>query len=128
MVIEGAERYGLAQLHQLRGRVGRGDKQSYCVLFTNNDHAETKRLQFFASTLSGMDLSEYDLKRRGSGDIYGTRQHGFKELKVADLSDYDMIKRTKSAVEFFLNTYKLSNFPQIQQRVSSIGAQQIARD
>ena len=77
MIVENAERFGLSQLHQLRGRVGRGRHQSYCVLLTSNRSPDTlARLRVFASTTDGFKISEEDLKLRGPGDFFGRRQHG----------------------------------------------------
>lgn len=96
MVIEAAERYGLAQLHQLRGRVGRGKKKSYCLLFTQlRSRNVSNRLSALQKTLSGFELAELDLKMRGPGEIYGTRQHGFFDLKIANWNDKALIKKTK---------------------------------
>jgi len=98
MVIEAADRFGLASLHQLRGRVGRGDKESYCFLFTENGGRDVfKRLKALESTTSGFELAELDLKLRGPGEIYGTKQHGLLELKVADLSDTKMLKAARES-------------------------------
>ncbi|MCH7951478.1 ATP-dependent DNA helicase RecG [Patescibacteria group bacterium] len=96
MMIEGAERFGLAQLHQLRGRVGRGDKQSFCLLFTSLPKAEGfSRLKALEMEKSGNELAELDLKLRGPGDIYGTRQHGFADLKFASWKDAALIAATR---------------------------------
>ena len=117
MVIEGAERFGLAQLHQLRGRVGRGDKQSYCLLFTSNeDIVSTKRLQFFSKTNSGMVLAEYDLKIRGPGQLYGLSQHGYGDLKIATFSDTNLIQSSKRAVSYFMKHYTLDDWEQVKAR------------
>jgi ATP-dependent DNA helicase RecG len=78
IVIEGAERFGLAQLHQLRGRVGRAGQKSYCVLFTDSEDEKTlERLKFFAGCLDGFQLAEKDLQQRGFGNLFGTEQSGF---------------------------------------------------
>ncbi len=98
MVIEAAERFGLAQLHQLRGRVGRGDKKSYCLLFTNF-HSGTAytRLKVMEKNHSGFELAELDLKLRGPGEIFGTAQSGFPELKIASWNNIALIKTAKEA-------------------------------
>jgi ATP-dependent DNA helicase RecG len=96
MMIEGADRFGLAQLHQLRGRVGRGSQPSYCLLFTDlRGKKIIKRLRALEKTNIGMKLAEIDLKLRGPGEIYGTKQHGFLDLKVASFTDFPLIKITK---------------------------------
>lgn len=97
MIIEDAERFGLAQLHQFRGRVGRSDKKSYCLLFTNSDQAQ-ERLQFFASTNDGLEIAEYDLQSRGPGEVYGIKQSGIPDLKFANLMDLDLIKRVRESL------------------------------
>jgi ATP-dependent DNA helicase RecG len=93
MVIEAAERFGLAQLHQLRGRVGRSDKKSYCLLFSNIKYS--RRLRAMEKTHSGFELAELDLEIRGPGEIFGTAQSGFPELKVASWNNYELIKEAK---------------------------------
>lgn len=129
MIIEGAERFGLAQLHQLRGRVGRGDKQSYCFLYTSTKEAESKkRLQYFAKTNSGMQLAEYDLKLRGPGDIYGTKQHGYDDLQIANISDYPLVKKVKDAVELFTNKYNIEDMPTLKEKINVYQIAQISRD
>ncbi len=100
MVIEGAERFGLAQLHQFRGRVGRSEHQSYCFLFTDLiNEKPCRRLEAFTKSNNGFKLAEEDLKMRGPGEIYGTAQKGFPEFKIASLDDYQLIKETKEAAE-----------------------------
>lgn len=97
MVIEAADRFGLAALHQLRGRVGRGTLSSYCLLMTENGSEKVqKRLSAMSKTLSGRALAELDLELRGPGEIFGTRQSGIPELSIARWTDIDLIKRTKS--------------------------------
>jgi ATP-dependent DNA helicase RecG len=97
MVIEGAERFGLAQLHQLRGRVGRGPAQSYCFLLSDTESAEARsRLQAMERTNDGFEIAEQDLRLRGPGDLLSTKQHGLPELRIADLvEDYDLLVETR---------------------------------
>ncbi len=111
MVIENAERFGLAQLHQLRGRVGRGDKQSYCFLIVSEAGEEAwDRLQFFASTTDGFKIAEYDLRLRGPGEFFGTRQHGMAEFKVADLiSDTELIMLAREDAKSIIENYPESS-------------------
>jgi len=86
MVIENAERFGLAQLHQLRGRVGRGAEQAYCILFAHGtNEVIKKRMEIMCKSNDGFLISEEDLKLRGPGDFFGTRQHGLPEMKIANL-------------------------------------------
>ncbi len=99
MAIENAERFGLSQLHQLRGRVGRGKKQSYCILISDAQGENARaRLEMMAKTNDGFAVAEFDLKQRGPGDFFGKRQHGLPELKIADLlEDMDTLKQAKHA-------------------------------
>jgi len=101
MVIEGAERFGLAQLHQLRGRIGRGAHQSYCILLSDNKNPETQeRLTIMTKTNDGFVLAEEDLKLRGPGQFFGTRQHGLPDLKIADIiNDISIFMEAKHAAE-----------------------------
>ena len=104
MLIEAAERFGIAQLHQFRGRVGRGGHQSHCLLFeTASDLDGSKRLEAVAQTQSGFDLAELDLRLRGPGDIAGMRQHGLPEMRAADLLDIAMAQRTRAAAATWLD-------------------------
>lgn len=103
MVIEGAERFGLAQLHQLRGRVGRGSAKSYCLLFTENTSPKvTARLTAMQKNLTGAELAELDLHLRGPGEIYGLRQHGIPALKIASWQDFALIKKAKEVATTLL--------------------------
>ncbi len=129
MLIEGADRFGLAQLHQLRGRVGRGAKQSYCLLFTEvRDQFVLNRLNYFAKTPNGMDLAEYDLRLRGPGVIYGTQQHGYMNLKVASLSDISLIRQVKDASTYFMNHHNLDEYPKIKEKIEEYRGLQVSRD
>jgi len=129
MIIEGAERYGIAQLHQLRGRVGRSDRQSYCFLFPSHSGAlANERLNFFASTNSGLKLAEYDLKQRGPGDVFGTQQHGYSDLRFADITNYSLVSTVQKAVAFYLSTYSLEENILLKTLVDRITTSQISRD
>lgn len=99
IIIENAERFGLSQLHQLRGRVGRGTHKSYCVLISDSKNMDTKhRLEALCKTNDGFKISEEDLKLRGPGDFFGSRQHGLPEMHIADLcTDMDILYRAQEA-------------------------------
>jgi ATP-dependent DNA helicase RecG len=101
MLIEGADRFGLAQLHQLRGRVGRGADQSYCLLIpTHEDATENERLQAMSQTNSGFELADLDLKTRGPGEFLGTRQAGFaSSLKMASITDVPLIEKARTQAQ-----------------------------
>jgi len=101
MVIENAERFGLSQLHQLRGRVGRGADQSHCILFSESKGGVTRdRLRVMCKTNDGFVISEEDLRLRGPGDLFGTRQHGFPDLKIADLArDLEVLRIAQAAAK-----------------------------
>ncbi|PIT98383.1 MAG: DNA helicase RecG [Candidatus Andersenbacteria bacterium CG10_big_fil_rev_8_21_14_0_10_54_11] len=103
MIIEGAERFGLAQLHQMRGRVGRGEHQSYCFLLpTTTEAAQTERLHVLAKTGDGFVIAEEDLRLRGPGEVYGIKQAGFDNLQVASLLDYPTIKAAREEADRLL--------------------------
>jgi ATP-dependent DNA helicase RecG len=102
MVIESAERFGLAQIHQLRGRVGRGEYPGYCYLVPSDDMGVTKRLRILETVTDGFRLSEIDLELRGPGAIYGVRQSGALDLRIAELTDQPLIARAKAAAEEFV--------------------------
>ncbi len=119
MVIENSERFGLAQLHQFRGRIGRNDVQSYCFLMvgkTEDKHKE--RLKAMEKSNDGMYLSEVDLKLRGSGEVYGTRQSGLPDFKCADLSDVETLSRARDwATEILKEDIELRNYPELRKRI-----------
>jgi len=101
MIIENAERFGLAQLHQLRGRVGRGAEQSYCILMSGNKLSNDAklRLETMVRTTDGFEISEIDLQLRGPGDIEGTQQSGVLDLKLADLAhDQALLQEARQTV------------------------------
>ena len=105
MVIENAERFGLAQLHQLRGRVGRGEYQSYCILkYEGKGETVRKRMKVMCETNDGFIISEKDLELRGSGDFFGTMQHGLPEFKIANLfEDMPILKSVQSLAMKIIN-------------------------
>ena len=124
MMIEGADRFGLAQLHQFRGRVGRGEHQSFCFLFSDNDEEKTlERLNFLASCSDGFKLSEYDLSVRGGGSIFGEEQSGFfKYLRLADFRDVALLRRVQESVIYFNSNFELRNYSELQRQVSELGS------
>ncbi len=103
MIIEGADRFGLAQLHQFRGRIGRGNDQSYCFLFTDSNAKKTnERLKAILTAKDGFELAEKDLKIRGPGDFIGIRQSGLPDLIMASLDDLDLIKKSRKAANIII--------------------------
>ena len=121
MMIEGADKFGLAQLHQFRGRVGRSGYQSYCLLFSNANGPKTKqRLQYFVENSDGFVLAEKDLEMRGPGEVFGTSQHGFPELKIADLSNLEMVKKSREvAREFLTEAGDLAKYPLLKEKMKN---------
>ncbi|HVX58423.1 MAG TPA: ATP-dependent DNA helicase RecG [Candidatus Saccharimonadales bacterium] len=123
MLIMGAERFGLAQAHQLRGRVGRGAHQSYCYLMMSDSKAPSQRLRKLEGTSDGFKLAEYDLQLRGPGAIYGTIQHGALDLRVAKLTDVKLIAAARSAAQKFIGSEeKLSKYSHLSSRVNALRA------
>jgi ATP-dependent DNA helicase RecG len=104
IIIESAERFGLAQLHQLRGRVGRGPEQSYCYLVMADSKAPSARLREIERSEDGFYLAEVDLRLRGPGEIYGRLQHGALNLRIASLSDTKLIARAQTQVAQFIKS------------------------
>ncbi len=123
MMIESPERFGLAQLHQLRGRIGRSDIQSYCYVMMSDAHAPSQRLRAFTQTQDGFKLSEYDLHLRGPGAIYGTSQHGELDLTFTRLTDVKAISNAREYAQRFIDKgCKLVQYPVLNERVSKLRA------
>ena len=105
MLIEGADRFGLAQLHQFRGRVGRGEHDSYCLLVSESSSEEAQeRLRAVEATNDGFELAQTDLEMRGPGEFLGTRQSGFPDLKLASVTDLKLIEAAREAARRFFET------------------------
>jgi len=123
MLIESAERFGLAQLHQLRGRVGRSDHQGYCYLLLSDSKPPTKRLRALVSSSDGFRLAEMDLELRGPGAIYGVSQHGQLDLRIAKLSDTQLIASARKAASELLESGEdLLQYKQLMQKVTRLRA------
>ena len=120
MVIEGAERFGLAQLHQFRGRVGRSEYQSYCLLFTDSPAKKTlQRLNALIKSEDGFSLAEKDLAIRGPGDFKGTRQWGIPDLMMSCLKDMPLVEKTRQrAKEILQKDPNLKSYPQLREKLS----------
>jgi ATP-dependent DNA helicase RecG len=112
MIIEDAERFGLAQLHQFRGRIGRGLHQSYCLLFTlSKAEVALKRLNALVHTDDGFKLADIDLEIRGPGDFIGARQHGLPDIKMKNLTNLELISRCREAAKLFLDKNEITQYP-----------------
>jgi ATP-dependent DNA helicase RecG len=121
MIIEGADKFGLAQIHQLRGRVGRGSDEAYCYLITSDNNEPTKRLKILENENNGFKLAEYDLEIRGPGAIYGTMQHGELDLRVANLTDIELIRDAREAAKRFIrNQDDLVKYPELNSQVKKL--------
>ena len=128
MVVEDADRFGLSQLHQLRGRVGRGTRQSYCIFFgADKGEAARERLKILCKTGDGFEIARADLAQRGPGDFFGRRQHGLPALHVADLAaDLALMQDAREEAEAILqHDPTLSRYPLLYDRVQRMFA---ARD
>lgn len=127
ILIEAAERFGLSQLHQLRGRVGRGKKDSYCLLFTETTNPQTThRLKSLEHIHNGAELAELDLKLRGAGELYGTLQHGRKWLKIASFSDMVLLEKAKQeAIRLFPS---LNKYPLLVEKVEEAALKNVSPD
>lgn len=123
MVIENAERFGLSTLHQLRGRVGRGNKKSYCVLVSDaKGETARERLMTMKKYSDGFKIADTDLKLRGPGDFFGSRQHGLPELKIADMvEDMDALQNAQECAKSILkNDFSLSNHPALKKQMNKM--------
>jgi ATP-dependent DNA helicase RecG len=123
MLIEGADRFGLAQLHQFRGRVGRGQHQSYCLLLAETPSAEAReRLSLMERLRDGFKLAEEDLRLRGPGEFFGTRQSGLPDLKMAKLSDIELLELARrEAIRLF------NADPYLKQKEHGLLAKEVSR-
>lgn len=122
MMIEGAEKFGLAQLHQFRGRVGRGKHKSYCILFTESPLVgTTRRLEALLKTNNGFKLAEMDLKIRGPGEFTGTKQSGIPDLAMAFLADMSLIKQARLEAKFILKS--LNKYPLVLKKLNEFNRQ-----
>jgi ATP-dependent DNA helicase RecG len=130
MLVEGSDRFGLAQLHQLRGRVGRSDKQSYCLLFSENTNPDTiQRLKALETMHNGAELSEYDLALRGQGDVFGARQHGIPTLVLGSLSDTELVSQTQEAMTKLTRIDPtFTAFPLLRQRLNESKIENVSQD
>lgn len=125
MIIENAERFGLSQLHQLRGRVGRGKAQSWCILVSDADGEDVKaRLDILCKTNDGFKISEEDLRLRGPGDFFGSRQHGLPEMHAADLgANTEVLKKAQEEANLILaNDPALEDYPVLRARINLLFA------
>lgn len=122
MMIEGADRFGLAQLHQFRGRVGRSHHQSFCLLFTESASQNVyERLAVLEQNNNGFELAEKDLQFRGPGQVYGVQQSGIPDLKIASLGDYDIIKNAKREAETFMSEDPtLQKWPNLNMKIAGV--------
>ena len=127
MVVEDADRFGLSQLHQLRGRVGRGTRQSYCVFFgADKGQVARERLRILCRTGDGFEVARADLAQRGPGDFFGQRQHGLPALHVADLAaDLALMQNAREEAEALLSADQtLAGYPILLDRVQRMFAEQ----
>lgn len=123
MLIEAADRFGLAQIHQLRGRVGRGGHKGYCYLMLSDSKAPPKRLEALERSSDGFKLAELDLELRGPGAIYGTSQHGELDLRIAKLTDVQLIAAARNAAQRCIDIQEdLVQYPQLYVRVAALRA------
>lgn len=121
LIVENAERFGLAALHQLRGRVGRSSVQSYCYLFSDTDNPVSyERLQAMEKTTDGFRLAQIDLEMRGPGEIYGTSQHGLLDMRFADIFDTKLLAEVKQAATAFISSHNMVEYPLTVERINRL--------
>jgi len=122
ILVEDAQRFGLLTLHQLRGRVGRGDKESYCLLILSNyDKDSLRRVRVLEKTNSGLEISEWDLKFRGAGELGGERQHGVSDFKIVNLlneEDFEILKIAREDAENFIKYNSILDYPYLLKELS----------
>ncbi len=125
MMIEGADRFGLAQLHQFRGRVGRGEHQSYCFLLTDSQSTDAlQRLKYMVKYNSGFDLAELDLQMRGPGEIYGIKQSGIPDLKVASFTDLNILNKVRSYAQRLIDEdVDLRLYGRLREKIAKLEAE-----
>jgi ATP-dependent DNA helicase RecG len=122
MVIEGADRFGLAQLHQFRGRIGRGSDQSFCFLAASDDSMAKRRLETLAKTDDGFALAEADLKFRGPGEFFGIRQSGMSDIAMTALADPELVKKARLAARTIMKADPtLKKHPLLRELVDQFG-------
>jgi ATP-dependent DNA helicase RecG len=120
MLIEGAERFGLATLHQLRGRIGRSEIQSYCYVMAPQNSFSARRLLLLEKYSDGFTLAQKDLEMRGAGAIYGKAQHGILDLKMANISDVNIISKVRKVATEFMSQEILSDYPELLVRINNL--------
>jgi ATP-dependent DNA helicase RecG len=120
MLIEGAERFGLATLHQLRGRIGRGEHASYCYILAPSNQFASKRLKSLEEYSDGFLLAQKDLEMRGPGSIYGKAQHGLLDLKIANIADTKLINLALTTATDFMSQYKIADYPGLLYHINSL--------
>lgn len=119
MVIESAERFGLAQIHQLRGRVGRSSEQGYCYLIPTDKNVNTYRLDKITQVDDGFKLAQFDLELRGPGSVYGSLQHGALDFRMVDISDVKSIERANQLAKKYVDIIDLDSYPEFKNKVQA---------
>ncbi len=121
MMIEGADRFGLAQLHQFRGRVGRGEKQSYCFILTDKaSQANLERLKALAKAKNGFELAEYDLMFRGAGELSGNRQWGISDIGMEALKNIKMVEAARTEARAIISESRLDHYPLLKEKIEAL--------